>query len=193
DEAAVGAITILERWGVLRADASQMYRMHDAHVDFAREELTGWEKNRKPAVDRWTKHISCLEVAISIDTYALLDMWRALERVGGKGWFDSRPYDDQIIQMDVSNPSKAIAVLLVAVLYGHDRKFRELEAIVEKILKQCDDYGGDCCAGLQMVALYLTAYSLGWQGRINERADVDRQLSEMTGPESELQLPNEGA
>lgn len=34
-------ISILKGWGVLKADASEKYRMHDAHADFARGELMG--------------------------------------------------------------------------------------------------------------------------------------------------------
>lgn len=96
----MGAITTLEMWGVLRADASDKYRMYDAHVDFARDKLVNWEYVRKPAVDRWTARISQLDVELGIDTYALLNMWRALEQAGGEGWFESRPYGDQIIRMN---------------------------------------------------------------------------------------------
>ncbi|CAN0449715.1 unnamed protein product, partial [Ectocarpus sp. 12 AP-2014] len=42
-EVTKGPILILERWGVLKADASEKYRMHDAHMDFAREKLMRWE------------------------------------------------------------------------------------------------------------------------------------------------------
>lgn len=95
--------------------------------------------------------------------------------------------------MSASNPLKAIAVNVVALLYGHDSKFRELDAITKKMVEQCDDHEGDCCPGLQMVVLYFTSYSLGWQGRYNESAGVNRRLSELTGSELELQLPNVGA
>lgn len=163
-----------------------------AHVDFARDKLVNWVYGRKPPGDRWTARISQLDVALGIDTYyALLNMWRALERVRGQGWFESRPYDDQIIRMSASNPLKAIVVNVVALLYGHDGKFRELEASMKKILEQCDDHEGDCCPGLQMVVLCFTSYSLSWQGGYNESPDVNHRQSELTGSELELQLPNE--
>eukprot|EP00903_Cladosiphon_okamuranus_P014025 g13042.t1 len=51
-QVAAGTITILERWAVLRAHSSDLYCMHDAHVDFARGKLMGWEDVRRPAIDR---------------------------------------------------------------------------------------------------------------------------------------------
>lgn len=102
----------MERWGALRKDASEQYCMHDAHMDFAREELMTWEKLRKPAVERWTKHISLLDVTVGIDVYTLLEMWRVSEQVAGGGWWVTRPYDDQLVQMDASNPSKILPFML---------------------------------------------------------------------------------
>eukprot|EP00752_Nemacystus_decipiens_P007557 g6751.t1 len=51
EEGALKPLSILERWGVVKADASEKYRMHDAHVDFARSKLMGWEHVRGPAVE----------------------------------------------------------------------------------------------------------------------------------------------
>eukprot|EP00752_Nemacystus_decipiens_P010888 g9681.t1 len=42
-QVATGTIAILERWAVLRAHPSGLYRMHDAHVDFARGKLMSRE------------------------------------------------------------------------------------------------------------------------------------------------------
>lgn len=91
EEVVRGTITILQRWAVLRADSSGHYHMHDAHLDFAREELHGSGSIRNLAVQRWMAHISRLDVAIGLDFYALLDMWRVLEQVGGQGWWVSWP------------------------------------------------------------------------------------------------------
>lgn len=87
EEVALGAMSILERWAVLGVDTTGWYRMHDAHVDFARDKLMGWEDVRKPAVDRWTSRLSRLELVLGIDVYVVLDMWRALQRVGSEGWW----------------------------------------------------------------------------------------------------------
>ncbi|CAM9536411.1 unnamed protein product, partial [Scytosiphon promiscuus] len=191
-EVATKPMSILERWGVLKADASDKYRMHDAHVDFARDKLMGWNTIRKPAVERWSKHISRLDFAVGVDVYALLRMWRALEDVGGRGWFGSRPYDDQLVQMDASNPSKILAVRVVAEVYYHDHKFGELENLMRKVLEHCDVHGG---GGLevQMMALYYTRNALGWQGRHREREDVARRLGELGGPGLQLPRHSDGA
>eukprot|EP00752_Nemacystus_decipiens_P007264 g6502.t1 len=191
-EVASKPVSILERWGVLKADASDTYRMHDAHVDFAREKLMGWETIRKPAVGRWTKHISRLDFAVSVDVYALLRMWRALEDVGGGGWFDSRPYDDQLVEMDASDRAKVLAVRVVAEAYVHDRKFGELEELVRKVLEQCDAQEGDCLE-VQMMALYYTRNALSVQGRHREGEDAARRLGELGDPGLQLPLPSDGA
>ncbi|CAM9556405.1 unnamed protein product, partial [Ectocarpus sp. 6 AP-2014] len=190
-EVATKPMSILERWGVLKADASDKYRMHDAHVDFARGKLMGWDTIRKPAVERWTKHISRLDFAVGVDVYELLRIWRALEKVGGDGWFDSRPYDNQLVQMDVSDPSKVLAVRVVAEVYVHDRKDGELEKLMRKILEQGDAHGGDC-VGVQMMALYYIRNALASQGRHLEREDVARRLGEFGGPGAQLPLPSDG-
>ena len=188
EEVTTGPILILERWAVLRADAYGRYRMHDAHVDFAREKLTLRDDVRKPAVERWTNHISRLNSAVGIDVYALLRFWRALEEVGGKGWWALRPYDEQLVEMDASDASKILAVCVVAELYEHDRKFGELEELMRKVLKG----DGGNCREVQMAALYYTMNSLGWQGRFQESKYAEFRLGKLAGPGVELQLPSEG-
>ncbi len=190
-EVAMGLISILERWGILREDISGRYRLHDAHVDFARDKLMGWEHVRQTAVDRWTSHISRMEFAVSIDVHVLLNIWQVLEQVEGKGWFDTRPYDDQLISIDTMDHSKMLAVHVVAELYGHDRKFCERDAIMKKVLEQCDGYPGGCVE-VQMAALYFTRNSLRWQGRWDESIDVERRLGEVIRPDLQLQLPFQG-
>lgn len=81
----------------------------------------GWEDVRTSAVDRRTSHISRLHYAVSIDVHALLNIWRTSDQVGGNGWFDSRPYDDQLVGMKTTDRSKILAVHVVAELYDHDR------------------------------------------------------------------------
>ncbi|CAN0154938.1 unnamed protein product [Scytosiphon promiscuus] len=176
-EVATRPMSILERWGVLKADASAKYRVHDAHMDFAREKLMGWEYVRKPTVGRWTEHISRLDFAIGVDTYSLLRMWRALERVEGDGWWITRPYDDQLLQMDASDPSNIFAIQAVASLYDFDRKSHELEPLMGKVLEHCGVHIRDC---------------LEVQGRLPECGDVARQLGESDGPGLQLSRPNDG-
>lgn len=191
EEVVRGTIAILERWAVLRADTFRRYRMHDAHVDFARIELKGWGNIRKLAVQRWTTHISRLDVAVGIDLYTLLDMWRVLDWAGGKGWWASRPYDDQVVKMDFSDQSKNQAVNFVAELFDHDQKFGELEALMQRVIKQCDDHGGDH-PDVQMTALHHTRQSLLSQGRVQESDDVKRRLGKMVCLSFQPQVPGDG-
>ena len=191
EEVVTGPLSILERWGVIGADTSGRYRMHDAHVNFARSKLMGWEDVRKPAVDRWTVHISRLEVAVGIGVYPLLNMWRMLERVGGEGWWTSRPYDDQLVNRDASDCSKIVAVNVVAELFEHDRKFSELEEIMTRVLEHADVHGGGC-REVQMTALYFTKHSLISQGRFQESKEITRRLGDMVSPNTHVLVPRRG-
>lgn len=193
EEVATGPISMLERWAVLKQDALDKYSMHDAHVDFARGMLDRREDLRKLAVHRWTSHISRLDFAVGIDLYALLDMWRVLEfKVKGEGWFVSRPYDDQLVQMDATSRSKPSAVDFVAKLFDHDQKFGELEALMQRVLNHCDDHG-EGSPEVQMTALHHTRQSLLSQGRYQESDDVKRRLGEMIGPSFRVQEPDCGS
>lgn len=191
-DVATEPISILERWGVLGADASDKYRMHAVHVGFSREKLMDSDTIRKVAVHRWTEHISRLDFAVDVDVYALLRLWRALEDVGGGGWFDSRPYDDALVQMDASNPRKVLAVRLVAEVYCHDRKVGELEELMREVLRVSDVHDGDCVE-VQMTALYYIRNALSDQGRRREREDVAHRLGEFGGPGVLLPLPRDGS
>lgn len=166
--------------------------MHNAHVDFARIELEDSKKLRIQAVERWTSHISRLDVAVGFDLYALLDMWRVLDRVGGQAWWACRPYKDQLVRMDASDPSAIHAVSFVATFFGHNQKFGELQGVLWRILKSCDDHGG-ASPEVQMAALYYTRRSLLAQGRYRESGDCKRRLGELVGPSFQLQVPNCGA
>ena len=104
DEASVGQVVgILERWNIIRS-IQGIYRMHDAHSIFARENLMDSGDVRLPALFRWAKYISSLEFLRSVDGYVLKGLWLAVERVGGKGWADTRPYKAALIEMDDSDP-----------------------------------------------------------------------------------------
>ncbi|CAB1114946.1 unnamed protein product [Ectocarpus sp. CCAP 1310/34] len=62
DEASAGGVVdVLERWSIIRP-AQGTYRMHDAHTYFARECLLDRGHVRRPALKRWTRYISSLDV-----------------------------------------------------------------------------------------------------------------------------------
>ncbi|CAM9184093.1 unnamed protein product, partial [Ectocarpus sp. 4 AP-2014] len=92
DEASAGGVVdVLERWSIIRS-AQGTYRMHDAHTDFARECLLDRGHVRRPALNRWTRYLSSLDVLRSTDCDVLQGLWLAIERLGGDGWGKTRPY-----------------------------------------------------------------------------------------------------
>ena len=104
DEASVrGVLDVLERWTVVRSTEG-VYRMHDAHSSFARENLMDRGDVRRPALKRWVNLISSLDALQSTDLYVLKGLWVAVERVGGDGWEKTRPYEAALAGMDESDP-----------------------------------------------------------------------------------------
>lgn len=104
DEAPVaGVVEILERWTIINSEAGT-YRMHDAHSSFARESLADHGYVRRPAVKRWTIFISSLAALRYFDRYVMMDLWLAVERVGGGSWETTRPYAKELGAMDESEP-----------------------------------------------------------------------------------------
>eukprot|EP00903_Cladosiphon_okamuranus_P014783 g13695.t1 len=63
---------ILERWSIVRSKEGT-YQTLDAHSTFARERLMDHGYVRKPALERWVKHISSLESLGSFESYVLKD------------------------------------------------------------------------------------------------------------------------
>eukprot|EP00903_Cladosiphon_okamuranus_P014761 g13678.t1 len=104
DEASVrGVLDILERWTIIRP-AEDTYRMHDAHSNFARENLMDRGDVRRPVLQRWVTYISSLDALRSLDQYTLKGLWFAVERVGGDRWEHTRPYEKALAKMDKSDP-----------------------------------------------------------------------------------------
>lgn len=102
DEASVGGVVeALERWTIIRS-VEATYCMHDAHSNFARENLMDRGDVRRPAIKRLVRSISSLEALRSIDRYVLKSLWAGVERVGGDGWATTRPYEKALEAMDES-------------------------------------------------------------------------------------------
>ncbi|CAN0356115.1 unnamed protein product [Ectocarpus sp. 8 AP-2014] len=99
DEASAGGVVdVLERWSIIRS-AQGTYRMHDAHTDFARECLLDRGHVRRPALKRWTRYLSSLDILRSSDRYVLKGLWLAIERLGGDSWVKTRPYAKALSMM----------------------------------------------------------------------------------------------
>ncbi|CAM9662115.1 unnamed protein product, partial [Pylaiella littoralis] len=105
DETSVCVVVdVLERWSVVSLVEGK-FHMHDAHSSFAREGLMDRGDVRRRAVKQWVKYISSLEALRAIDAYDLKSLWLAVERVGGDGWWKTRPYVKALGAMDESDPS----------------------------------------------------------------------------------------
>lgn len=108
DEQAVAKVLdILERWSIVEkgggSNPHPNYRMHDAHANFARESLKDRGDVRRPALDRWTEHISSLSVLTSTSRFELSGLWRVVKAVAGDDFDIGRPYDGALSSMDVSD------------------------------------------------------------------------------------------
>ena len=189
-QTAMITVAVLERWAVLRTSTSGLYRMHDAHMKFAKESLVDRGDIRKQAVRRWSSQISRLEVAIDIDMHELLGLWSALSRVGGSDWEMSPPYDDHLVQMDSSNPLKFYAVAIVAELYLHV-KSSSLFKLMERVVNGCRGRTAPE-TGVKMTALWYRSVGLGNMGLLAEQAEVRHQLAELIGDTPQLWVPDEG-
>lgn len=107
DEQAVAKVLdILERWSIVEkgggSNTHLNYRMHDAHANFARESLKDRGDVRRPALNRWTEHISSLGVLTCTNRYELVGLWRVVKAVAGDGFHMGRPYDRALSSMDGS-------------------------------------------------------------------------------------------
>lgn len=118
-------IKTLERWTTLTASGwgrgkDEKYRMHDAHASFARDILMNRRDLCQPVVKRWVALISSLNAMLSFEPTYLARLWSAVERVGGAGWRESRPYEDALDGVRNDDPLLATCVEAIA-------KFRNLE------------------------------------------------------------------
>lgn len=96
-------VGVLERWTIIRTARGNKYRMHDAHSGFARDGLLDNGRVRRPAVKGWVAFLSGLDAVRSIGPFLRIDLWQAVERVGGDGWAKLRPYTEMLEDMDGSN------------------------------------------------------------------------------------------
>ena len=104
------------------------------------------------------------------------------------GWSNSRPYDDQLVQMDATDRSKPSAVNFLPELFFNDQKFSELESLMQRVRIHGEEREADS-PDVQMIALYHRGQSLTAQERFQENVDVERWLVEMVGPGFQPHLP----
>lgn len=139
---AIRAVEALERWAMVRIEATGLYRMHDARREFAREKLGERENVRAQAVANWREHLSMPDALRSVDLLTLLGMWQAVERVGGKGWRESRPYDKAVAEMDPRDESYFASVKMLAALYQVEGDLDGVEGLMLGVLERNDGRPG---------------------------------------------------
>lgn len=141
------AVDTLEGWAVLSAAGGRRrrYRMQDAHASFARQTFMAsvdGEDNgalHRRVVRRWSDYISSLATVRKIgDSCVLAGLWRALVRVGGDCWRSSRPYEEALAEMDVSDVFYFPSLEAVASLYSLSDDRDGASAVMRRILDLYD-------------------------------------------------------
>lgn len=132
----------LERWTIVTA-RGKAFRVHDAHLSFAREILAVCSDIQYEVVDRWVRFISSLDTILSVEPQSLARMWSAVERIGGEGWRVTRPYERALAQLHVDDPYYRAGVEAVA-------KFRMLDG----------DWGGAYVMWQTLLVIEQTAGTL---------------------------------
>ncbi|CAM9144801.1 unnamed protein product [Ectocarpus sp. 12 AP-2014] len=143
DEAsAAGVVEILERWSVLRsvrgcyrmAWRGSHYVLHDAHSDFARENLMDRGDVCRSALVRWTRYISSLDTLRSVRWHDVRDLWLGVEQVGGDGWKIARPYEAALAGLEDSDPLLPTSVVAVAKFQRHEEDWEGAIATCRRLL-----------------------------------------------------------
>ena len=132
-------IVILEQWAVLSPEGSELYRMHDAHTAFGKRNLMAHEIVRSNAVHRWTDVISAPAFLCKVDSFTVVSMWRALERVNGVSWRVCRRYDVELAAMNVSDDLFRQTAEATAVLYYAEGDYQGAESLMQEVLDRCYD------------------------------------------------------
>ncbi|CAM9765044.1 unnamed protein product [Ectocarpus sp. 12 AP-2014] len=114
EESVARVLDVLERWSVLRSTWAFEFYMHDAHSEFARENLMDRGDVRRHALRRWVGHISSLDTLMSHSAGYIRRQWLGVEQVGGEGWDKTRPYEAALAEMDDSDPLLQDSIMAVA-------------------------------------------------------------------------------
>ncbi|CAM9487774.1 unnamed protein product, partial [Laminaria digitata] len=82
----------------------------------------------------WTDVISAPSFFCTADSFTVLSLWRALERVGGVSWQACRRYDDELKAMDVSNELFRKTAEATALLYFAEGDYHGAESVMQRVL-----------------------------------------------------------
>ena len=169
------AIVTLEQWAVITAGESGINHMHDAHADFAKNNLMANEAVRKHAVRRWTDVVSAPSYLCTVDSFTLVSMWRALERVNGVSWRECRRYHAELDAMDVSNELFRKTAEAIAVLYYAEGDYHGAESLMQGVLERCHD-NAEADPKVVMSSLLFCMEAAQLEGDAEKSAQLRSQL-----------------
>ncbi|CAM9325623.1 unnamed protein product [Sphacelaria rigidula] len=112
--------------------------MHDALREFAKTTLREKGTVHRNALLHWRDHLSSLDALRSVDLLVLLELWKALEDMGGEGWRVSRPYDKAVAEMDPADPTYFASVETLASLYQVEGDLDGAEDLMLKVMARND-------------------------------------------------------
>lgn len=193
EEAAKVVVHTLERWGILRAESGEMYRMHDAHSSFARESLKHREDVRRSTVERWTQHLSSLKVFTAMDTFTMVGLWSGVECVGRAGWCVARTHEETLAKMDEGGLISRDALLSVAHFcqaWGDSEGeyvFRELLLkVLQEALGRSHPYSINTMSRLAECAeqLGMVEEEVQWRKKLREQLELGKHHDPKTGSRS---------
>lgn len=128
------ALSALEHWGILDAKGGETYCMHKVYAAGARECLMRRDDVRRVLVRRWTEHISSLDAVVSHDVFALVRLWKAVQRVGGDDWRQARPYDEALAKLDIGDAIYLPSVEAIALLYEVEGDHEGAAKVMQRVL-----------------------------------------------------------
>lgn len=133
---AAKVVGVLEQWAVVRMEGS-LYRMHDAHVKFARSKLTHVHSAdvHEPVAQRWRDHISSLDALVSVDNQTLRELWGALQSAGGDGWHALDPYDTALAALGDTDPLCFESLIAVVSFYCSESEWARIDQPATRLLR----------------------------------------------------------
>lgn len=135
-ENAARVLGVLEQWAVVRMEGS-LYRMHDAHVKFAKSGLTHIhnEDVREKVARRWRAHISSLDALACVDNQRLRELWGALESAGGTSWHDEDPYRPALDVLEDEDPLCFDSLVALVTLYYSESEWENIDKVAPRLLR----------------------------------------------------------
>lgn len=102
--AAKGIVATFEEWSILTREEGGKYRVHDAHLDFARDLTREHPVARNLILTRWRKRVATADALFAWPLEELVEIWRAIAGCGGGGVDYARLY---VAVLDAIDPSDA--------------------------------------------------------------------------------------